>query len=97
MSSILDYIKRSSVELRFMSLYHETYTDDQILKILYDIPAADVKPVIHARWIECGDNQPMSCDKVYCCSNCGKGRKLFNFTPFCAECGADMENWGELE
>ena len=41
--------------------------------------------------VECGDNQPYSCDTVYCCSRCGKGRWLYNFPHYCPNCGAEME------
>lgn len=43
------------------------------------------------KWVECGDNQPYSCDTVYCCSSCGKGRWLYNFPHYCPNCGAEME------
>ena len=56
------------------------------------IPAADVAPVVHARWIKCGDNQPMSCDNVYCCSNCKGNKRLeWHLKPFCEDCGARMD------
>lgn len=41
-------------------------------------------------WRECGDNQPMSKDTVYCCPNpvCGK-RRMFEWqlTNYCPDCG----------
>lgn len=41
-------------------------------------------------WKACGDNQPISNDKVYCCPNpeCEKGR-LFEsqLTNYCPHCG----------
>lgn len=60
------------------------------------LPAADVRPVVTAEWVEAGDNQPMSADKVYCCSNCSRNRRIMQFKPFCQECGATMTNWEEL-
>ena len=54
--------------------------------------SADMRPVIHAQWIKCGDNQPMSCDNVYCCSNCKGNKRLeWHLKPFCEECGAKMD------
>lgn len=96
-----DYIKRKDIYDHFIALYKTAnicgfvVTGDIVLKSIEYAIAEDVKPVIHARWIECGDNQPMSNDKVYCCSNCNKGKRLFNFIPYCAYCGAEMENWND--
>lgn len=63
------------------------------VKIFKALPTSDVEPVIHGEWIEDGDNQPMSCDKVYCCSNCKQNRRLESrLTNYCSECGAKMMN-----
>ena len=59
------------------------------------IKREDVRPVVHARWIEDGDNQPVSCDKCYCCSNChGNRRFKWQLKPFCEDCGAMMNGEG---
>ena len=59
------------------------------------IKREDVRPVVHAQWIEDGDNQPMSCDKCYCCSNChGNRRFKWQLKPFCEDCGAMMNGEG---
>ncbi len=56
-----------------------------------DAPTIDAEPVIHAEWIEDGDNQPMSCDKMYCCSNCKQNRRSESrFTNYCSNCGAKL-------
>lgn len=61
----------------------------------YDIlaaPTIDAVPVIHGEWIEDGDNQPLSCDKMYCCSNCKQNRRpKSRFTNYCSNCGAKMD------
>ncbi len=41
------------------------------------IPAADVAPVRHGRWVVKGDAQPMSNDKVYGCSLCDDTRRYY--------------------
>lgn len=42
-------------------------------------------------WIECGDNQPISKDKVYCCPKCGSGRYFKSaLTKFCPNCGVKL-------
>ena len=40
------YINKEIAKLRFCSFYHETYTDNEIIKILDDIPTADVVEVV---------------------------------------------------
>ncbi len=62
----------------------------EILSRIHMLPVVDA--VVHAQWIKCGDNQPMSCDNVYCCSNCKGNKRLeWHLKPFCEECGAKMD------
>lgn len=49
---------------------------------IYDMPAADVAPMRHGKWIDKGS---LSCR----CSNCGC--KSTKETPYCAICGAKMD------
>lgn len=69
-------------------------TDDEKLMLIRRInrvPAADVAPVRHGRWIA----QPLDFDlcgvAYYQCSECGKEQQ----TPshYCQFCGARMEGW----
>ena len=46
---INSYISKDIAKLRFAGWYHETYSDDEILKILDDIPAANVVKVVRCR------------------------------------------------
>jgi len=60
------------------------------------VPAADVAPVQHGRWIVKGDAQPMSNDKVYGCSLCDdKNRRYYKWQlsdfSYCSNCGAKMD------
>ena len=62
------------------------------------IPALDVAPVVHARWIYYGDaNEDGNCEAN--CSACGAGDAhrpdLKNAVPYCWNCGARMD--GEAE
>ena len=58
------------------------------------IPAADVRPVVHAYWktVDFGDG-----DLFYECSHCGEGWTLIDGTPkennmeYCNRCGAQMD------
>ena len=58
------------------------------------IPAADVAPVRHGRWIEESDYDG---DSIYVCSECGETWTLIDGTPqdnnmhYCPNCGAKMD------
>lgn len=52
------------------------------------LPAADVVPVVHARWITRGDKGIISMTHPYMCSRCG--RVEMDKEPYC-NCGAKMD------
>ena len=56
---------------------------------LENIPAADVKPVVHARWLP---EYPVT----HACSNCGfvAGDYKLSIFKFCPNCGAMMDGEG---
>lgn len=51
------------------------------------IPAADVAPVVHARWIPTEYPFMNECED---CSNCGYRTVYGNDYPYCPNCGAKM-------
>lgn len=52
---------------------------------LMGIPAADVAPVVHARWIE-------DASGIIICPECKRGYNLIaKFTNYCPACGAKMD------
>ena len=65
------------------------------------IPAADVKPVVHAYWIELP--KALNPNENPCkCSNCGHVLSFMNYYPkskYCDDCGArmDLEDGGSNE
>lgn len=73
---------------------------ETVLEYAENLPAADVAPVVHGRWIK--DNDSFQTDDYYCCyfdytcSECGEivndRYKLPNYYP---DCGAKMD--GEME
>ena len=78
----------------------EAFTKDEYegayLRGFVDSAKANKRP--QGKWIEVGDNQPYSKDKLYGCSKCGFGGYLLSDTKnvnFCSNCGADMR--GETE
>ena len=80
-----EYIEREAAKkefnLNFGGVSHAVIAN----RILDAIPAADVQPVVHGRWIDtreyCGD---------YMCSNC---KELYrtNVFNYCPNCGARMD------
>ena len=61
---------------------------------IMNLPAANVAPVRHGRWIVKGDAQPVSNDKIYGCSLCDdKCRRYYKWelSNYCPNCGAKMD------
>ena len=58
---------------------------ESVLEYVENLPAADVTPVRHGRWIDareyCGDYMCSNCESLY-------GTNKFNY---CPNCGAKME------
>ena len=84
-----EYIKKEDIEqkiqdgLNNLVLGHDAI---EVLGMIYEMPAADVAPVRHARWDENGR-----------CSNCGGHAPFWCMastyykSPWCQECGAKMD------
>ena len=59
------------------------------VKLLEKVPAADVAPVVHARWERVRSN--------WYCTGCHKGHRITNCAPtannfaYCPSCGAKMD------
>ena len=95
-----DYIDRDAVYHAIsvdggLNAYEKAYCIDIVRKI----PAADVAPVRHGRWLNfCGDFSTAECDicaEIYEVSPDEPPRKEFfdafkEFYKFCPNCGADM-------
>lgn len=54
----------------------------------YSIPAADVAPVVHARWVSFLDGDHIMPERYYRCSRCGRVESRRQ--PYC-HCGAKMD------
>ena len=65
---------------------------DDAFSCLKHIPAADVAPVVHARWITRSDKGIVSMTHPYMCSRCW--RVEMNKEPYC-NCGAKMDGGAE--
>lgn len=101
-----EYIEREAAE---KILYDGCHTsngrecpDDvvELWHMVQAIPAADVQPVRHGRWVE--TTQPMGWDDVTCaeCSECGEDfvldewgmEDIKNLMHYCPNCGCAMED-----
>lgn len=75
------------------SAYHEGWSDacDYIRSRLESLPAADVEPVRHGRWIR------LQHSGTIVCGNCGRnirknrGNDYADFEPYCPNCGCRMD------
>ena len=59
----------------------------EIMAEVHYMPAADVAPVVHGRWVCVNKIDPIS---GYRCSKCRR-RVGFDLTPYCPNCGAKMD------
>lgn len=63
-----------------------TITSEELEVMLDKIPAADVAPVVHAKW----ENRMIDGQEKACCSRCGHPNKQYR-PPYCPHCGAKMD------
>lgn len=100
--SVVDIISEKQKELCPVGLYgrnhvygsdREKYDNwEEIIDAVENIPAADVVPIVHARWMQddCDDN-------CWVCSACGEIWDFLEGTPkqnnanYCPACGAKMK------
>ena len=56
------------------------------------LPAEDVAPVRHGRWIDAyPDNEPNQMFMYGICSECGFEQGLSKYLKYCPDCGAKMD------
>lgn len=58
------------------------------IDVIEDAPAADVAPVVHARWVSFLDGDHIMPERYYRCSRCGRVESRRQ--PYC-HCGAKMD------
>lgn len=92
-----EYISKDDVLLHseIIRVYSKDYGNIDVVPVEYlaDIPAADVQPVKHGRWINHRINDEKSllhgAIKDTTCSECGKSTPYK--TDYCMHCGARMD------
>lgn len=87
-----EYIKRILAKAEFTGNFRDEYPTALIHALIDSVPAADVQPVRHGRWllIEYPYGQ-----KTYICSECKNddwwnGRYAYGDEHYCPNCGANM-------
>lgn len=101
---MVEYISREAISkaLEKMEIVGPLYYGIPVVEALdaiENMPAADVRPVVRGKWIDCDDKYYGW--NMWACSACGEEFILEEGTPdmneynFCPNCGADMR--GEAE
>lgn len=90
------YVSKSTLtEAVYLSMHDNPHKDGKIsvnhnnehmhfVHMIYHAPNADVRPVVHGRWMR---DEPAT---VYC-SACTYRVFAYNNTPYCPHCGATMD------
>lgn len=83
---MLEYVEKEAVCKALSQDYAYAAAD-----IVRNLPAADVAPVVHARWIRINNEN----EQIIKCSACGYPVSYFwGRTPYCPSCGAKMNGKG---
>lgn len=69
-------------------------TPEEFAEYLYEIPTADVAPVVRGRWISFLDGDHIMPERYYRCSRCGRVESRLQ--PYC-HCGAKMDGGDNTE
>ena len=83
-----EYIKKEDIEQKIQAglnnlvLGHDAI---EVLGMIYEMPAADVAPVRHGRWL-CVDTDT---EQFFLCNRCKK--KEYWESNYCPNCGAKMD------
>ena len=83
-----DYIEREAVKeaIGFVHLHFVACGENKsLLDVINEIPAADVAPVRHGRWIHCFQQDGETVGQCYEC------HAIRFVDPYCPNCGAKMD------
>ena len=83
-----EYIKREAALMKLM----QDGCSAKNLQSISDMPAADVAPVRHGRWIDAyPDIEPNPMFMYGICSECGFEQGISKYLKYCPDCGAKMD------
>ena len=87
-----EYIKREAALMKLM----QDGCSAKNLQSISDIPAADIAPLVHGRWIS---KNPHGYEWTFVCSNCGyvDGYPFNDRHNYCPNCGAKMDGGADNE
>lgn len=96
-----EYIKREQVLKLLESAQAWNWSMDTLHGEIQALPAEDVAPIVHAKWIDLYMTETDSCGEVvreekdiyFMCSNCEciYSKRYSRQGEFCARCGAKMD------
>lgn len=90
-----EYISREEAKAKIREKFKRLADRIKVNEVLNSIPAADVAPIRHGRWMHEYDEDWCGGGRTYC-TNCGHGyadgafHEVEEFN-FCPACGAQME------
>lgn len=95
-----EYIKREDAEKCAEEIINHPIEDGfrdsiEILSAIHNLPAADVAPMVHGKWIN--DQQVGFGSVESTCSNCERRMIRFSYCNFCPNCGADMRDMRDVD
>lgn len=69
------------------------FSEEKIIGVIMKVPAADVSPVVHAKWGEYEAFTLTPSMNGYPCGNCGMhfSASVVPILNFCPNCGAEMD------
>lgn len=82
---MIDYIERKQVLDLIESAWAWGWSKNELYDEMQEIPAPEVAPVVHGKWIE------YQIPKIICCSVCDCGTGSKEKTKYCPNCGAKMD------
>ena len=85
-----EYIERESIYKILLMENPFGWNNDDLAELFREAKAADVAPVVHARWISKNHH---GYEWVFVCSNCGyiDGYPFNDRFNYCPNCGAKMD------
>ena len=91
-----EYIDREAAVDAVADIYYDTpginLTAEKFEAAINGIPAADVAPVRHGRWIDAyPDIEPNPMCMYGICSECGFEQGISKYLNYCPNCGAKMD------